>query len=182
MEVIGIRKDRCTGCKTCELYCGVERGSEGKTLLAAVQEKPTPQPRVRVEGQRDSAFPLQCRHCLQAPCLDACLSGALTRDVDSGLVIIREDLCIGCWTCTAFCPYGVIYPSPERKIAIKCDRCLYMEKPVCVDVCPTGAMEVVELDEIDRLLHEKRRETAEAVAGIPEGGLLLLDLGRSVTS
>ena len=62
------------------------------------------------------------------------------------MVIIREDLCIGCWTCTAFCPYGVIYPSPERKIAIKCDRCLYMEKPVCVDVCPTKALEVVELE------------------------------------
>ncbi len=80
MKVIGVHMDRCTGCKTCELYCGAERGSEGKTLLKAVQETPAPQPRVRVEGGRDASFPLQCRHCLQAPCLDACLTGALARD------------------------------------------------------------------------------------------------------
>ncbi len=80
MKVIGVHMDRCTGCKTCELYCGAERGSEGKTLLKAVQESPVPQPRVRVEGSGDVSFPLQCRHCLQAPCLDACLTGALTRD------------------------------------------------------------------------------------------------------
>ena len=50
MKVIGVHMDRCTGCKTCELYCAAERGSEGKTLLKAVQETPAPQPRVRVEG------------------------------------------------------------------------------------------------------------------------------------
>ncbi len=178
MNVIGVHMDRCLGCKTCELYCGAERGSEGKTLLAAVQETPAPQPRVRVEGGRDAAFALQCRQCLQAPCLDACLSGALHRDAESGVVIIREDLCIGCWTCTAFCPFGVIYPSPERKVAAKCDRCLYMEKPVCVDVCPTGALEVVELEGIEALLRERRRKAAQEVAADGGTGLRLLDLGR----
>jgi carbon-monoxide dehydrogenase iron sulfur subunit len=178
MKVIGVHMERCTGCKTCELYCGAERGSEAKTLLAAVRETPAPQPRVRVEGGRDACFPLQCRHCLQAPCLDACLTGALTRDPASGMVIIREDLCIGCWTCTAFCPYGVISPSPERKIAIKCDRCLYMEKPVCVDVCPTKALEMVEIEALDELLREKRRKTAHGMAAAGGVGLSLLDLGR----
>ncbi len=176
MKVIGVHMDRCTGCKTCELYCGAERGSESKTLLKAVQESPAPRPRVRVEGREGVSFPLQCRHCLQAPCLDACLTGALTREEKSGMVIIREDLCIGCWTCTAFCPYGVITPSPERKIAVKCDRCLYMEKPVCVDVCPTKALEVVELEEIETLLCEKRRKTAQAMADSAEKGIRLLDV------
>jgi carbon-monoxide dehydrogenase iron sulfur subunit len=178
MKVIGIHMDRCTGCKTCELYCGAERGSEGKTLLSAAREMPPPQPRVRVEGKSGAAFPLQCRHCRNAPCLDACLTGALIRDAGSGLVVIREDLCIGCWTCTAFCPFGVIYPSPERKIAVKCDRCLYMEKPVCVDVCPTGALEVMELCGIEDLLREKRRKTADEMAADGRRGLRLLDLGR----
>ena len=182
MKIIGIHMDRCTGCKTCELYCAAERCSESKTLLGSVQEAPLPQSRVRVEGGGNHAFPLQCRHCLQAPCLDSCLTGALRRDETSGMVLIREDLCIGCWTCTAFCPYGVIYPSPERRIALKCDRCLYMEKPVCVDVCPTGAIEMVDLEEIERLLHEKRLTTARAAVGVPEGSLLLLDQGKSVKS
>jgi anaerobic carbon-monoxide dehydrogenase iron sulfur subunit len=176
MKVIGVHMDRCTGCKTCELYCAAERGSECRTLLKAVQESPVPMSRVRVEGNGDVSFPLQCRHCLQAPCLDACLTGAMTREKQSGLVILREDLCIGCWTCTAFCPYGVITPSPERKIAVKCDRCLYMEKPVCVDVCPTKALELVEIEEIETQLRKKRRKTTEVMAESTGEGIRLLDI------
>ena len=48
MKVIAVHVDRCMGCKTCELYCAAERGSDGKTLLKAVQETPVPQARVRV--------------------------------------------------------------------------------------------------------------------------------------
>ena len=165
--------DRCTGCKTCELYCGAERGSEGRPCLRPFRKRRRPSPASASRGA-GRPFPLQCRHCLQAPCLDACLTGALVRDEASGMVIIREDLCIGCWTCTAFCPYGVIYPSPERKIALKCDRCLYMEKPVCVDVCPTRALEVVDLDEIEELLREKRlkrrQPSGRGGGGIPPAG------------
>lgn len=178
MRVIGIHLDRCTGCKTCELYCGTERGSEGKTLLRAVQETPAPQPRIRVEGSRAVSIPLQCRQCLEAPCLDSCLTGALTRDEASGMVIIGEDRCIGCWTCIAFCPYGAIIPSPERKIAIKCDRCLYMDMPICVDVCPTEALELVDMEAIDGLLVEKRRKVAEAVAMANGEGVIVLDLRK----
>ena len=178
MKVIGVYLDRCTGCKTCELYCATERGSHGKILLKAVQELPTPQPRIRVEGNNELPLPLQCRHCLQAPCLDACLTGALIRDEKTNMVVIREDHCIGCWTCTAFCPYGVIFPWPEKGIALKCDRCVYMENPVCVDVCPTRALELVELDEIEKLLREKRREVNKTIPHGVKEGLCLLDLER----
>lgn len=121
---------------------------------------------------------MQCRHCLQAPCLDACLTGALVRDEKTNLVVIHEDRCIGCWTCTAFCPYGVIFPWPQRKIALKCDRCAFMEGPVCVDVCPTQALELVDLEEIDKLLHERREETSKTITSQKREGLVLLGLGR----
>ena len=177
MKAIAVHLDRCTGCKTCELYCGTERGSNSKTLLQAAQETPRPQARVRVEGSNEVPIALQCRQCLQAPCLDACLTGALTRDPESGTVTIKESNCIGCWTCTLFCPYGVIYPWPERKIALKCDRCLYMESPVCVDVCPTQALELVDIDGYEGFTRRKRLETA---TGLQENkglyGKLLLDL------
>jgi len=178
MKVIGVHLGRCTGCKTCELYCAVERGSSGKTLLKAVQESPTPQARLRVEGSNEMPFPLQCRHCLQAPCLDACLAGALVRDQATDMVVIREDRCIGCWTCTAFCPYGVIFPWPERKIALKCDRCAYMEKPVCVDVCPTRALELVDLHEVEELLRGRRGEVVNGIESGNREGFCLLALDR----
>ena len=116
MQVIAVHLDRCTGCKTCELYCAIERGSSQKTLLKAVQESPLPQARLRVEGSNAASFPVQCRHCLKAPCLDACLTGALVRDPAGNMVVIQQDRCIACWTCTMFCPYGVIFPVARERI------------------------------------------------------------------
>ena len=176
MKVIGVHLDRCTGCKTCELYCAVDRGSNEKTLLKAVQESPLPQARVRVEGNNQVPIALQCRHCLQAPCLDACLTGALTRDPESNMVVVQEDRCIACWTCTMFCPYGVIYPWPERKIALKCDRCAYMENPTCVEVCPCKALELVEIGDYEEMLRERRQGVTKKLTKDKKAGLLLLDL------
>ena len=176
MKIIGIHLDRCTGCKTCELYCAAERGSNGKTLLKAVQESPRPVARVRVEGNNQASMALQCRQCMDAPCLDACLAGALGRDPKTEMVIINEERCIGCWTCTVFCPYGVIYPWPERKVALKCDRCNFMEHPACVDVCPTNALVLVELDEYSDMLKKRRQQIAEAVAKTDSEGICVLAL------
>ncbi|MBW2146113.1 MAG: 4Fe-4S dicluster domain-containing protein [Deltaproteobacteria bacterium] len=179
MKVIGVHLDRCTGCKTCELYCAVERGSVGKTLFKAVQESPAPQPRVRVEGSNDAPLPFQCRHCLQAPCLNACLTGALVRDPETNMVVVHEDRCIACWTCTMYCPYGVIFPWPQREMALKCDRCAYMESPVCVDVCPANALELVEVNDFDEMFRERRQEISNNLtSGDEKKGLLLLDLVR----
>ena len=180
MKTIAVHLDRCTGCKTCELYCATERGSNGKTLLKAAHEEVIPKSRIRVEGSNQVAVALQCRHCLQAPCIDACLSGALTRDSETGAVIIQENLCIGCWTCTLFCPYGVIYPWPDRKIALKCDRCNFMEVPVCVDVCPTKALEVLEMSQYEAVIGRKTRElVGDLHDDDRQGRLLLLDLASS---
>ncbi|MBL6928477.1 MAG: 4Fe-4S dicluster domain-containing protein [Rhodospirillales bacterium] len=178
MDVIAVHVDRCVGCKTCELACAVERGSEGKTLLSAVREAPQPQARVRVEGAGGVSFAIQCRHCADAPCLDACLTGALARDAESGLVRVNDDRCIGCWTCVMFCPYGVIFPWPERKLALKCDRCMHMESSACVDSCPTQALEIVNVEKLADAYAEKRRSAAMAASGIGIDGAVHLDLGK----
>jgi carbon-monoxide dehydrogenase iron sulfur subunit len=176
MKVIGVHLDRCTGCKTCELYCAAERGGDGKTLLKAVQESPQPKARVRVEGSNPLPLPMHCRHCLNAPCIEACLTGALTRDPKSNLVVVQEDRCIACWTCTMFCPYGVIYPWPDRKIALKCDRCAFMDNPVCVEVCPCKALELVDVEEFEKIFEHRRQEAGKKIAETKKKGLLLLDL------
>jgi carbon-monoxide dehydrogenase iron sulfur subunit len=165
VKVIGVHLDRCTGCKTCELYCAVERGSRGKTLPKAVQETPIPKPRLRVEINNDTSLTIQCRQCVEAPCLNACPSGALVRDPKNEMVVVREDRCIACWTCVMLCPFGVIFPWPERKFALKCDRCTYMEHPVCVEVCPTRALEVVDKHKIEEMYREKSRIEAKTGAG-----------------
>ena len=179
MKVIAVHVERCTSCKTCELYCATERGSDAKTLLGALQENPVPQARLRVEGTAEASLPVQCRHCLEAPCLDACLTGALEREPAEGMVVVREDRCIACWTCVMFCPYGVIFPWPDRKFALKCDRCVYMESPVCVDVCPTQAIELVDVDDLGKTYRKKRQVAVEAAAvASSDDGLVVLDLGQ----
>lgn len=94
------------------------------------------------------------------------------------MVIIREDRCIACWTCTLFCPYGVIYPWPERKMALKCDRCNYMEYPVCVDVCPTKALTLIEVENMDEYIQQKRQAVADGLVAARKDGICVLDLGN----
>jgi carbon-monoxide dehydrogenase iron sulfur subunit len=92
------------------------------------------------------------------------------------MVVVQEDRCIACWTCTMFCPYGVIYPWPERKIALKCDRCTFMESPVCVEVCPCKALELVEIGDYEEMLRRKREKVTQKLTVGKKNGLLLLDL------
>jgi len=54
VKAIAVHLDRCTGCKTCELYCATERGSNSKFLLRSVQETPLPQ--AQIEQLATAAF------------------------------------------------------------------------------------------------------------------------------
>ncbi|HEX9088125.1 MAG TPA: 4Fe-4S dicluster domain-containing protein, partial [Arthrobacter sp.] len=48
-----------------------------------------------------------CKHCTHAGCLDVCPTGALFR-TEFGTVVVQDDVCNGCGTCVAGCPFGVI--------------------------------------------------------------------------
>ena len=61
-----------------------------------------------------------CKHCTHAGCLDVCPTGALFR-TEFGTVVVQDDVCNGCGTCVAGCPFGVIerrsdgtYATPVR--------------------------------------------------------------------
>ncbi len=144
MQQIFVKPDRCMGCRSCEIACAVQH-SAAKELFAAVAQSPPPRKRLFVEAGRSGAMPVLCRHCEEAPCLNACISGCLYRD-DNGLVRRHKERCIGCWTCIMVCPFGVITRDPRAHIAVKCDRCHRREIPACVESCPTGALVLVDVD------------------------------------
>ena len=79
------------------------------------------------------------RHCEDAPCMHACISGAISRNKE-GVVLTDTDKCIGCWTCVMVCPYGVIGRHLETHKSYRCDRCPDRETPACVSSCPTKAL------------------------------------------
>jgi carbon-monoxide dehydrogenase iron sulfur subunit len=114
LQVIKVDPKKCTGCHQCELWCGTEIASVAKELAGAIQEEPQPVPRVYVEGKN---LALQCRHCVEAPCLDACPNGTMRRDPETDLVYVHEPTCIACWMCVMVCPFGIINPSPTYKVA-----------------------------------------------------------------
>lgn len=160
MDAIYVRPDRCMGCKSCEIGCSVQH-SEGKTFFSALLESPAPMKRLFVEAAAGAKMPILCRHCEDAPCVNACISGCLYRD-ENGFVLRRKERCIGCWTCMMVCPFGVVTRDADRHLAVKCDRCHELDVPACVNACPTRALVVRNLDDIPI---EKRQNVVLAESG-----------------
>jgi formate dehydrogenase iron-sulfur subunit len=105
-----------------------------------------------------------CKHCTHAGCLDVCPTGALFR-TEFGTVVVQADVCNGCGTCVAGCPFGVVErrrdgtAAPKTKrgerkgeqpevpnlgVAQKCtlcyDRIVDGQTPACAKTCPTTSI------------------------------------------
>lgn len=148
MKSIFVNTERCVACKTCEVACALNRSSLTRKLPEALYEAVPPQARVRVEPTGgENGFPIQCRHCQDAPCLDACPAAALYRDPE-GLVLVHDERCIGCWMCVMVCPFGAPQPFRSFRKILKCDLCKGMDAPSCVESCPTHALLLIDPEDI----------------------------------
>uniref|UniRef100_UPI004055D301 4Fe-4S dicluster domain-containing protein n=1 Tax=Candidatus Electronema sp. TaxID=2698783 RepID=UPI004055D301 len=154
MEMIYVRPEKCLGCRSCEIACRVAHAEE-PSLAAAVSQLHPPKKRLFVGQQGSVKQPALCRHCEDAPCVAACITGSLHKD-GRGFIRCREERCIGCWSCILACPFGVISRNPDRPAAVKCDRCPEREIPACVAACPTKALRIVDTE---TLSDERRKET-----------------------
>jgi carbon-monoxide dehydrogenase iron sulfur subunit len=176
MKGVVVRPERCVGCMQCMAACAVAH-SRSKSLFAAVLENPLPKPRVHVgAGLYGEGFPNRCRHCDPAPCLLACLPGAIYRQPETASVLIDPDRCINCASCAMACPFGVLRyheeaaAPPGKTVAVKCDNCVERlfqgMVPACVESCKSGALTYVELN---AALKGRSDEMARRMSsGIPE--------------
>jgi formate dehydrogenase iron-sulfur subunit len=134
-----------------------------------------------------------CKHCANAPCQEACPTGAIIR-TEFDTVYVQQDICNGCGYCVVACPFGVI-ARDERgdHRAHKCTLCYDRLKdgmePACAKACPTDSIQFGEVEQLkararERLgmLHERGVHGARLYGvddNILEGGLnsffLLLD-------
>ena len=162
MKRVFVDLDKCLGCYSCMTACAVEH-SLSKDLFTAIQETTLPKPRIKVNTVKEGgSFPLQCRHCEEPYCVDACIAGATRKDPETGLVLTDDKKCIGCWMCVMACPFGVIRPSllpgKKEKIAVRCDLCQDRETPACVEACHTGALFFGEVEEFKKAVSKGKED------------------------
>jgi formate dehydrogenase iron-sulfur subunit len=178
----------CIGCKACEVACkewnnlpadhlGLTGNSYDNTGSLSADtwrhvrfiEQPGP------KGVRDNAqasfqsgwlmMSDVCKHCHNAPCLEACPTEALFK-TEFDTIVVQQDICNGCGYCVPACPFGVVDVSTLDGKAHKCTLCYDRLKgglePACAKACPTDSIQFGELGELQaraetrvRNLHER---------------------------
>lgn len=142
MKKVIAREELCVNCHLCEVYCKTAHSQSKDVLKANKYEEPAPISRVTVYGEKMASVAVSCRHCDNPKCVNACITGAMTKDKKTGVVSVNEDKCIGCMTCLAVCPFGCV---KTGKTAVKCDLCQGEDMPACVKNCPNKALVYVEV-------------------------------------
>lgn len=149
MRRIMIDAGKCDGCLNCTLACmNAHRDSEG-TIYDLDLTDAANESRNFIHRMEDGGYrPIFCRHCDRPGCAGSCMSGALCKNPETGLVEYDETRCAACFMCVMNCPFGV--PKPDnrsKKRIIKCDFCKdHGSEPSCVKACPKKAIWVEEVD------------------------------------
>jgi carbon-monoxide dehydrogenase iron sulfur subunit len=147
MKKVYVNEDVCIGCGLCEMYCRLEHSYFKDLIKSFKRESQRPTSLVRVERKEPISFAVTCRHCAEPNCVYACITGALQRDRESGIVTVDGEKCIGCWTCILACPFGMIRQEKHKGKIAKCDLCLEKRIPACVDNCPNEALVYAEVQD-----------------------------------
>ena len=145
MKKVYVNEEVCIGCRLCEVYCQLKHARSKDLIKAFNRETPKPLPRLRIEEKGEVSFSIRCQQCDDAPCVYACLTGALSRDAEDGNIIVDEEKCVGCWTCILVCPFAAIKQDINQRKTVRCDLCPGEDVPVCVINCPNEALAYVEV-------------------------------------
>lgn len=152
--------NKCVGCHACAVSCK-SWNSSGRfgpmTEVDPYGAKPDGVWFNRVQTYEIGEFPdvetlhlpKSCMHCVDAPCVPVCPTGASLKRAEDGIVLVDYDQCIGCKYCSWACPYGCREFDHVEGIMKKCSLCVdriydktldeEARRPACVIACPTGA-------------------------------------------
>ena len=141
---------RCSGCMACVVACQDQNDWRAESVaLRTVMEFE----KGRYPAQI-ACLSIACMHCGDAPCLMACPTGALSRNLENGVVDVDRNLCIGCRSCVLACPFGAPKFTANGKM-VKCDLCYVRVEngfqPACVHTCTTGALQFGDLEAVTQM-------------------------------
>ena len=121
--------DLCVGCLACVVTCMDHHyDAFDPNAVSFRKHKAADLPRGLTIELTES-----CRHCADAPCMDACPVGAIKRDA-CGMTRVERETCVGCGCCLRACPFESPVFDASGK-SLRCDLC-----GACVTVCPNGAL------------------------------------------
>ena len=81
-----------------------------------------------------------------------CPAEALSRNEETGAVVVAKERCLGCHTCVYVCPFGAPAVDPITGVCEKCTLC--DGDPHCVKVCAKEALTFG--DDFEEGPHRKR--------------------------
>lgn len=151
-----VNTDDCVGCNACEVACKQEHNLPiGPRWIRVYSDGPC-----EIEGKLQLRYIVtHCMHCSRPPCKDACPVEAITQRGD-GIVLIDEELCIGCKDCIEACPLGVMQFDEAKEVAQKCDLCADRldggVQPSCVAACPSHCIYFGDIRQITQMLGKKK--------------------------
>ncbi len=172
-------ESKCTACRACYVACkqwNVLSAAENKKLgtyynaltlggttwnLIDFIEKDDP------DRFRWHFITQRCMHCGDPSCAKVCAAGAISKDEETGFVLIDNDKCLGCKNCHYACPFWEGVPRfreeisesekewmdegnevPGKRVAgtmFKCRGCIDRVQnglePACVTTCPPDALQ-----------------------------------------
>ena len=152
-----IDSSRCTGCKPCQVACKDKNQLPiGVNFRRVYEYAGGSWTQVGKDIWRQDVFAyylsVSCNHCADPACTKVCPTGAMHKRTKDGLVVVDEQICIGCRYCEMACPYGAPQYNSEKKHMTKCDGCYELieqnKKPLCVSSCPLRALDFGPIDEL----------------------------------
>ena len=202
----------CIGCKACEVACkewnnlpadnlgltgqsydntGALSANTWRHVAFVEKAGPARRARQRMQPAFQSGWLMMsdvCKHCHNAPCLEACPTGALFK-TEFDTVVVQQDICNGCGYCVPACPFGVVDINTLDGKAHKCTLCYDRLKgglePACAKSCPTDSIQFGELQRPARPRAPARRSNCTALGvdsaylyGVPGGPGATGDLGH----
>lgn len=147
-KMILIDPEKCTGCFICELECSFKHTGECRPSASRIS--------VVSWDKTGISTPVVCSQCHDAPCMNVCPTGAITRDSNDALTI-NPKACIKCKLCIAACPFGCMRYDSLKHEPIKCDLC--GGDPQCVKSCPSNALTYI--DSIDAAIIKEENYVAK---------------------
>lgn len=157
--------DKCVGCYSCVVACKLEHNLPPYPVHPSLGDPQGPELiRIRQVGSQTRDDEVQqyfqattCMHCLDAPCIRACPTSAIYKDLETGITLVSEDQCTGCESCLSVCPYGA--PQFYAGKLYLCDLCIHRlgegRPTACEAACPAKAIHVGTTGEISAMVAKK---------------------------